>query len=562
MKLSLPRLEVLVKLEVLMVVAGLGGCSGSQITLQGAVDGGVVYGPTGVTQRLSISASNRSSLSVALAPQPGTITVSPSTVTTDDYGNATAFAFVPYGTEGVVVASATSATSSSIPVQCAPINLCDLTVELEPGGGEIGPTGQVYSVSVQAAVDGPCGSGNPAPAGISLIFAAIQPSGSGTTSTASGGGIAIANAIATATVLTDPSGTATANLLIPWGADTLVQVAGGGALASTPVIQSGSPIALQGGAVDGGVVYGPTGVTERLSISAGDHGSSLSVALVPQPSTITVSPSTVTTDDSGNATAFAFVPYGTEGVVVASATFATAASIPVRCDALSLCDLTVGPELDGGDIGSTGQVYSASVQGVLDGPCGGGMPAPAGISLIFAVLQPSGSGATSIASGAGMAIANAIATATVLTDPSGTATATLLIPWGADAWVQVAGGGALASTLIPQSGSTPQIGCLSWNRQAGGIYEFSADVVAQVGNSTEGVPGVVVNYSLLSQTADAGTVVAIGSAVTNANGVATIFDGIAGNASLPIIVEAVTGGSVLTATVDGSDSGQSQHCAN
>jgi hypothetical protein len=179
------------------------------------------------------------------------------------------------------------------------------------------------------------------------------------------------------------------------------------------------------------VTYGATGATTRLSISAGKDGAYLSVALAPQLSQIVVSPATVTTDDHGNATAFALVPYGTEGIVVASAVGATAVSIPMECAPVSLCGLTVQPETTVGSIGPTGQVCSVSVKALRTGPCEGGTPAPAGVSLTFAVIRPSGSDST----------------VSVATDSSGEASAKLLIPWGANILVRVAGGGSMESTL-------------------------------------------------------------------------------------------------------------------
>ena len=323
---------------------------------------------------------------------------------------------------------------------------------------------------------------------------------------------------------------------------------------------SSSPIRLQGSA-EGDLTYGSTGVTTRLNITAGEDGAHLPVMLSPQPSAIVVSPTTVTTDDDGKATAFALVPYGVEGVIVVSAAAATAAAIPVRCDPVSLCELMVQPETGGGSTGSTGQVYSVSAQALRTGPCGSGPPAPAGVSLTFAVVQPSGSGSTSGASGSGYTISNAISSATVPTDSSGKATANLLIPWGANALVQVAGGGSLISTAVAGLANPLAIDCLSWARQQNSIYKLSAKVVAQLGTAAEVMSGVGVTYSVIYPRDGTATVMPATSVYTDSVGVATAFVTVASNTPPPpIVVEAVSGSSALTATIDTGDSGRSGNC--
>jgi hypothetical protein len=144
--------------------------------------------------------------------------VSPTTVTTDDDGNATAFVLVPYGIQGVIVVSAQAATAASIPVGCDPISLCGLRVQPETGEGNLGPTGQVCSVSVQAFRTGPCGSGSPLTVeGLNVAF----------TTTTTG------VTFSPAAVVTNSSGVATSNVIIPYGTQVQAVVSGGGAVSMT-----------------------------------------------------------------------------------------------------------------------------------------------------------------------------------------------------------------------------------------------------------------------------------------------------------------------------------------
>jgi hypothetical protein len=322
---------------------------------------------------------------------------------------------------------------------------------------------------------------------------------------------------------------------------------------------SGARVSLGGSADADTAVYGPTGRILTLQIKAGSDGSNLSVTLTPEPSTIVVNPTSLITDADGNAAAFALVAYGTEGVVVVSALGATAGSIPVSSDPISLCQITALPETGGGDFGPAGQVYAVSVQAVRSGACADGVAAPAGISLMFAVVQPSGTPPTSSATGSGVAVSNAISSATVFTDRTGVANANLLIPWGANALVQVAGGGAVASTSVAGLTSPVSINCLSWSLQQSGLYALTAKVVASSGTTVEPMPATTINFSVIAPAPGAGTV-APSQGLTDDTGVATVFVAIPNPNSLPVIVEAMTGSAALTTSIGPGTTGESGSC--
>jgi hypothetical protein len=156
--------------------------------------------------------------------------------------------------------------------------------------------------------------------------------------------------------------------------------------------------------VTAGAVFGVT----ATATADGKPIVGLAVTFAGAPSTVTLTPSTGITNADGNATSYAFVPYGSEGTVVASgggvASDPTNVSLlnrPIRLTAPSLC--TVGGSFkvssDGG-AGPPGTVYDVCVTalvGSADGSTDAGIETVPGVPVTFSVLFPAGSAAPSIA---------------------------------------------------------------------------------------------------------------------------------------------------------------------
>lgn len=217
----------------------------STYTLEMSASAASTSGPTGLTIPVQIRTPGAGNIGVALSSLPALISVSPSTVTTNNSGTATAYVLVPYGTEALVVGSAPLATGS-VTVSAAPLTLCPPLLQAADSGGDIGPTGQIYAVSVQAMTAGSCPGGTPAPAGVGITITSIQPSGAsgGSVSGTSTGAGSGTSSTSVGSVLTNSQGLATTNLQIPWGPDVLVQATGGGGLSSTLIQGVANPVTI------------------------------------------------------------------------------------------------------------------------------------------------------------------------------------------------------------------------------------------------------------------------------------------------------------------------------
>ena len=429
MKLSLRFLLVAVAtLHAPILAALLMGCSSSPIRLQGGVEGDATYGSTGATTRLSIAAGkDGSNLSIALVSLPSAIVVSPTTVTTDDDGNATAFVLVPYGIQGVIVVSAQAATAASIPVGCDPISLCGLLVQPETGEGNLGPTGQVCSVSVQAFRTGPCGSGSPLTVeGLNVAF----------TTTTTG------VTFSPAAVVTNSSGVATSNVIIPYGTQVQAVVSGGGAVSMTT--GTAPSVTLTAGQLTPTETFLPSGEVYTLTATAtvGAEASpltveGLNVAFTTTTTGVTFSPAAVVTNSSGVATSNVIIPYGTQVQAVVSGggavsmTTGTAPSVTLTsalaspadpsspCTQSNPCEITV-----------TALVGEVPLQGL-------------GISIVITDVE------TASAGGAGISASSDIAgpVSPILTNASGSVKYDFSIPPNVVAfWAVASGGGTSNST--------------------------------------------------------------------------------------------------------------------
>jgi hypothetical protein len=136
------------------------------------------------------------------------------------------------------------------------------------------------------------------------------------TTTTMGSGASVSSTTSSATVPTDANGNATTSLLVPWGANVVVQAAGGGAVAETSLAGVEIPVSidcLSWTEQQPGLYQLAVSVVARLGGGT----------VVPMPATpislyavyasggtgtVTATPPSALTDASGVATAFVAVP--------------------------------------------------------------------------------------------------------------------------------------------------------------------------------------------------------------------------------------------------------------
>ncbi|HTA92219.1 MAG TPA: hypothetical protein VK745_21720 [Polyangiaceae bacterium] len=336
-----------------------------------------------------------------------------------------------------------------------------------------------------------------------------------------------------------------------------------------------------------GITCGATGVVVPVEVHSG--ASDLNVSFSAEPATIAVSPSTSLTDQNGNATAYALVPYGTQGDVVASAIGATTGGItvsttvaPVMFQLISLAPDTEVGEANG-EVGSVGQIYAVAVQVNPPSLCTaplGGLPVTLGVVQASATASGSSAstGGSSASAGGSSSGSSASATTgssppgsvTVFTDKSGLAQAKILVPWGADALLQVSGGAQVQWFPVADDLANPAtIACLTWAQQPtpqSNVYAVTA-TVNYTGNGLTGpFPGLPVAFSIAfpipaTTMMGAPATIAPASAITSQSGTATAYvtlqQSSAGPTMPPVVVEAVAGSSAATVAINSGASGSS-----
>ncbi len=289
----------------------------------------------------------------------------------------------------------------------------------------------------------------------------------------------------------------------------------------------------------GSGTYGPTGVVVPIFVSIAGAPAGLTINFAGEPSTITLAPTTVIANNNGNATSFAFVPYGTQGTVIASAVDAVPVEIPLAAPPITLCP---GTPVEAGVLGAVGQVFTVGATAYVSGACDAAVPAaPAvGVPLSFTTIQSSGAGSAAGSPSANTsssdASTSASSTSTIITNLEGGATADLAVPWGANVLVQVSGGGALAWTAIQGIGNPLSVQGMCWQPlpQVGSanVFQVQASVI---GPGDAGVPGVPVTFSSVYPTASAAIVAPTTAQVTNGMGTATIVLGVPEGGALPVV---------------------------
>jgi hypothetical protein len=499
-----------------------------------------INGPTGSTFFLQVGATSSTGpvegLSIALGSQPTSVMVTPSTVTTDDAGQAQAYAFVPYDVKGVVVA----AGGGSLPV---PLTISNGTVTFQGDAGAsvvLTPSGATFPVNITAMAPGG-DTASPTVPGMAVNFTA-QPSGV---------------IVSPPMVVTNDGGEATAYAFVPYETQGVVVVSAAGAalkqigvsnpavtLQGTPVVLSGNTpsgttfqvavIALTSLGVDGGAPPGADGGDGgTLTVDGGTEITGFPVSFTAQPASILVSPATVTTADGGEAVAYVFVPYNTQGFVIASGTGAVPTTIPVANPALVLGG-DAGLPTEFGPAGSTIPVYVAAESVTPDdgdgGDGGDGGMAVVGVAGVLVSLTA-------------QAPAVLASSSTVTTGADGGAVAYVFLPYNAQSVVLASAGGSLV-TAIPVGNSALVLGgdagCPTVFGPAGvtiPVYVQAEDTEADGG----AISGVSVGF-----TAQAPAVLASSPTVTTgANGEAMAYVFLPYNAQSVVLASA--GGSLVTA---------------
>jgi hypothetical protein len=271
----------------------------------GGTQGAPVYGPTGAIIQVTFSGA-AAGATVAFSATPGSLSVSPASVTADPSGHATTYVTVPYSAAGAVIASAQFATASSVGVSCGPLVLCQPELDASVFGGG----SQVYGVSALALLptsppslcDGGAGDAA-APPGVPIAFAldvpatvAMTPAGASSSSDGGSGGAGGTGASSASTAVTNQSGVAATFLQIPWGPSVIVQASAGGATSTSLTQNVANPAAitcLNSVPQEGGVyqvsalVTNDGGAMPGVSVSFSVLPAGASVGTVTPPSSLT-----------------------------------------------------------------------------------------------------------------------------------------------------------------------------------------------------------------------------------------------------------------------------------
>jgi hypothetical protein len=239
------------------------------------------------------SSSPRSGLSISFTVQAPAVLTSASTLPTAADGHATAYVFLPYSSQSVVVASGGNSLANAIQISNAPILL---TPGPTPSSDAGTSTGQFWFLTANASANM-----GPVP-GLTLTFTPL-PTGTPATSTA----------------VTDLNGNAMASVFAPWGPSELVMIAGGGSTTWATIPKAANPssvVTLQQpscapiGGANGATVYSITTTAQIGTASKPGILVSFSVIYPTGTGAPIAVPATATTDVNGNATTVVAIPSG------------------------------------------------------------------------------------------------------------------------------------------------------------------------------------------------------------------------------------------------------------
>jgi len=257
-------------------------------------------------------------------------------------------------------------------------------------------------------------------------------------------------------------------------------------------------------------VNGPNGTTVKVPIMTSPAVAGLTLTVTALPASIAISPSTLVTTDNGTATAFALVPYGTQGFVVVSGFGTTSGAIPVSSNPIQLT-ATVEPTAAPGPAGTA---FTVDISG-----------APQGVVLSISALPT-----------------------TISVDPhtytvgSGPAAVTAIVPYGVSGvLVASAPGIPPASAMLTNAPLT--VACTSWTQLQSGLYQLTARIV----EGNQPVPAATATFAPLFGMGS----VQPQTAMSDSSGIATTFVTIPDDAGTAI-VDTVVGSSEMTTAIGGN----------
>jgi hypothetical protein len=488
-------------------------------------------------------------LSVTFASTTTGVVLSPAMILTNASGLATSEVVVPFGTQVAVVVSG-SGTQAVIlvpPSDAGPTSIpVTLTATFAPIGIAL-PAGVVYQLSVEATAGAPtdamAGGGNGPPiAGLNVAFS--------TTTT----GVSFSPA----SVATDNTGTATSNVVVPYGTEVQAVFSGGGsanAMAITaPAVQlSLGPLTATGDQLPSGETYSLTvtasvngGTSSDAAPSDGGSGMNiqgLNISFATTTTGISFSPSTVATNAMGVATSNVVIPYGTaiQPIVSGGGTVTT----PPAEGGTTIPQVALTPTsfVPTGIVLPTGVVYQLSVLASLGNRAdamadGGNGPPIAGLNVAFSTTT------TGVSFSPASAATNAL----------GVTTSSVVVPYGTEIQAVVSGGGTVIIAPASDAGVTASSVVLSAALEQPDSSAACASpgpctlqIIASEGNSP--VVGLGVGFVITDfLVGDAGS---SGSA-TIAGPPSPILTNTAGTASYTFVIPANVVGFIAAASAGGS----------
>lgn len=422
----------------------------------------------------------------------------------------------------------TSVVGSDAALVVPSLSLTAAPVPAAPNGdaAAVVPSGTVWSVSVCATQHivspsfGSCATTGSDPAPSANLVDGLSVTFSSTTT-----GVTASPA----TTLTNASGVASSEVVVPFGAQVAVVVSGGGASSVILVPPSDAgptdipiTLTLTGFNPASPATVLPTGVLYQLAVKATTSGSTgvvqgLPVSFATTTTGVSFSPATATTDSTGTAISNVVVPFDTEvqavfsGGGAANSGTATAPAISLSLSVLS----PTGMQLPGGE---TYQLTATAKVAISDAD-GGAVPGSPidvqGLPLSFATTT------TGVA----------FSPATVLTNTAGQATSYVVVPYGTSVEAVVSGGGMVASTntdagvVLPAVTITTSPPVPTCTVLPVGLL-FGCSAMASLAQADGGVatpPQPVAGLGVAFATTTAGVSFSPATVVTSSSGYATSF---------------------------------------
>jgi hypothetical protein len=334
---------------------------------------------------------------------------------------------------------------------------------------------------------------------------------------------------------TDATGTATSEVIVPYDTQVVVEVSGGGAVATHVLASGDTTIAL----------YAPTFTATGMTLPTGEVFVVTTTAVVGSSTTpvqgvsitfsslttgVTLSPTTALTNGNGVATSYVVAPYNTPIVVeVAGAgTVAANALATAQAPTITLAQPTFTPA---GMTFPTGELYEVTTQATSSAT---NVPVE-GLSIAFTT---STTGLT-------------FSPTTVVADTNGMATSYVIVPYDAQVVVEVSGGGAVATKVLPTDEAPtimlaqPTFSATTTMLPTGQLFAVTTTATLATGTMTA-VEGLAIAFT----TTTAGLTFSPTPVTTDTSGTATSYVIVPYNSA--IAVEVSGGGTVAAAILPSS----------